>query len=115
MVYEGQWKERARRKAVFNLALWGGWLGTGALVILLELGFAWLIALGILWISLTTLAGYRFFDWPCPRCGKPFLMDLPSRSNPAAKRCLHCGLPLGAGRDPSEAPEWIQDSKGKMP
>jgi len=88
-------------------------MASGAIVIAFRLGFGWLLALGLLWIGFTVWAGYRFFDWPCPRCGKPFVLDLPNESAPGAKRCLHCGLPLGAGRDPGEVPEWVREEKEK--
>jgi len=66
----------------------------GAVLIRFQLGFPWFFVLGFAWIGGTAGAGYRFFDWPCPRCGKPFVTD-PGRTGPGAKACMHCGLPFG--------------------
>jgi len=46
------------------------------------LAIAWMVALGI--------QGFRLIFWPCPRCGKPFLM--PWGVFTIKRRCSHCGL-----------------------
>ncbi len=54
--------------------------------------------------------GYRKFGLRCPRCGEPFFrrfdyrpwrMDW--RERPFTRRCLHCGLPKWADRDPAKS------------
>jgi hypothetical protein len=61
--------------------------------------FAWMIAFGIV--------GYQTGNFRCPRCGELFFRKFDDRiwrrtwvQKPFARRCLHCGLPKWAGRDP---------------
>ncbi len=64
------------------------------------------LALFAAWVVLL----FRFFYvsgeyvyWSCPRCGKPFhyVARWYGRwNNPFARRCVHCGLPKWADRDP---------------
>ena len=46
--------------------------------------------LATVWMGAFLLLSFRFFNWPCPRCGKNFnsmwLIPIPTR------RCPHCGL-----------------------
>ena len=51
--------------------------------------------------------GYRNWNFRCPRCGELFFHRFDDRSwrmdwqhRPWARRCLHCGLPKWADRDP---------------
>ena len=39
--------------------------------------------------------------WPCPRCAKPFMSWSRGGYNGFTRRCLNCGLPKWAPRDPS--------------
>ena len=45
--------------------------------------------LGVLWMGAYGLYAVRFYNWPCPRCGKRFNLFwlIPT------KRCHHCKLP----------------------
>jgi peptidoglycan/LPS O-acetylase OafA/YrhL len=54
--------------------------------------------------------GYQTFNLRCPRCGeafsrrfddRPWRMDWQHR--PFTRRCLHCGLPKWADRDPAQS------------
>jgi hypothetical protein len=75
-----------------------GWTrGTGNQIVLAA--FVWMIAF--------TVIGYQKGNFGCPRCGELFFRrfdDRPWRRvwqhNPFARRCMHCGLPKWAGRDP---------------
>lgn len=44
--------------------------------------------IGIVWMGAFLLLSFRFFNWPCPRCGGRFR---PIWLFPA-KHCCHCGL-----------------------
>jgi hypothetical protein len=66
-----------------------------------------IVAAAIVWMIALAIVGYPTSNFPCPRCGKPFFRkfdDRPGRMswqrNPFARRCMHCGLPKRAGRDP---------------
>jgi hypothetical protein len=45
--------------------------------------FAWMIVWIVSWI--------RFIAFPCPRCGKPFLLNW-RKPHQWPRYCLHCGL-----------------------
>ena len=69
-------------------------------------GFA-IPAIAFVWMIVVAVAGYQKSNFLCPRCGKPFFRtfdDRPWRAdwqrNPFARRCMHCGLPKWASRDP---------------
>ena len=61
---------------------------------------AWMIAFAVI--------GYRKGNFACPRCGELFFRKFDARPwradwrhNPFARRCMHCGLPKWAPRDPN--------------
>jgi len=61
------------------------------------------LCLAILWMIAFALVGYQKGNFACARCGNTFFRawdDRPWRktwrSNPFARRCMHCGLPKWA-------------------
>ena len=61
------------------------------------------LCFAVLWMIAFAVAGYQKSNFSCPRCREMFFRswdDRPWRktwrSNPFARRCLHCGLPKWA-------------------
>ena len=62
----------------------------------------------IVWMIAFAAIGYPKFNFRCPRCGEMFFRTFDDRPwrrtwvhKPWTRRCLHCGLPKWAGRDPA--------------
>jgi hypothetical protein len=58
------------------------------------------LVMALVWMIAFAVVGYYKSNFACPRCGETFFRawdDRPWRkswrSNPFARRCLHCGLP----------------------
>jgi hypothetical protein len=103
--YKRAWRSlRLRRWIAFGLfALYLPVVGTFALVFSHDperegavAAKIWLAgcAIGTIWLSL----------FHCPRCGKLFGISW-AFSNPIARKCLHCGLPVGSQPDAIPAPD----------
>jgi ribosomal protein L37E len=56
--------------------------------------FFWI---GIAWMATFVGAAWHRTTFPCPRCGRAFFFNW--FQNPFARRCMHCGLPIGAAYD----------------
>jgi hypothetical protein len=57
-----------------------------------------LLPVAVFWMFGFVAASIHHNSFRCPRCHKPFFWTW-WRRNPAAERCLHCGLPRGASPD----------------
>jgi hypothetical protein len=62
---------------------------------------------GLAWMIAFSAIGYAKWNLQCPRCGELFFHKFDDRAwrmswrhNPFARRCMHCGLPKWAARDP---------------
>ena len=55
----------------------------------------------LIWMGLTVAAAVWFSAFRCPRCGKFFTISW-TLQNPFARKCLHCGLPVGGQAEPAE-------------
>jgi hypothetical protein len=65
----------------------------------------------LLWMVAFAVIGYQKSNFECPRCGELFFRKFDDRRwrrdwlhNPFARRCMHCGLPKWAARDPDPRP-----------
>ena len=47
---------------------------------------------GITLLALVVFAVNYSAFWPCPRCGRPYHIDIGRVSSPFGRRCVHCGL-----------------------
>jgi hypothetical protein len=66
-----------------------------------------ILVIALVWMIVCSWIGYVKWNVRCPRCGELFFRkfdDRPGRMvwqhNPFARRCMHCGLPKWAARDP---------------
>jgi hypothetical protein len=89
--YQDEWRTYRKKRTVL------------AAVVVLFL-FATPLLLRIWWLLLLAfvavgVASVSFGNWPCPRCGQPFLQPMDGWSNPFLRRCPHCGLPKWAVDD----------------
>lgn len=71
------------------------------------LGSTATFVVGLAWLIGWAVIASRRWNFRCPRCGEPFFHKFDERPwrqdwrhNPFARRCLHCGLPKWATRDP---------------
>lgn len=108
--YSEEWYElRSLRKQLLRYA-------AGVVCILVVFGLGgfipttiskWIgIPLMLTWLFLLVrfyFLGLKYSYWACPRCGEPFHY-LRGRfghwNNPAAGKCVHCGLPKWVESDP---------------
>lgn len=101
--YSEAWRERRKR---IWLALLGPVVGLLAVFALSELFYVvrappWITSVLItLWFIASVALGFRAGLWRCPRCGRVFTASR-LLSNPLTRKCLHCGLRIGAsGSEP---------------
>jgi len=63
----------------------------------------------LVWMIAGIVIGLRFLCWPCPRCGKPYMLpgaylDFQHRYRYwLGKACLSCGLPKWSPDDPNRS------------
>jgi len=110
--YKG-WSEyrEATREAYRGMKRLGAFLGAAIVLLMLNEKFqpvptavaglvaAVLSALGSRMLGEAAATSKDTLELPCPRCGLPFLRG-PAGENGFARRCLNCGLPKWAPRDP---------------
>jgi hypothetical protein len=92
------WREYRTRR---NLSLFAA-LGFVPFVYLLIRATVWLFGTAIPaffvafgWVIFAWIAGRRFIDFKCPRCGNLFFADSKWWGyNTMVRKCLHCKLPL---------------------
>lgn len=72
---------------------------------------ATLFVVALAWMIAFAVVGYRKWNFRCPRCSELFFRSFDDRlwrrvwrHNPLARRCMHCGLPKWAARDPDPRP-----------
>jgi hypothetical protein len=103
--YYDAWHEYGRvwRRSLvlFAVSFWGGSALTAGLVgVFFPAAPVWITPVLILpWVAAAAMAGQAPIRWRCPRCARPFFSTTWFR-NGFARRCLHCGLPKWAPRDP---------------
>lgn len=89
------WKELRRVQSIFFMLCLLFAPGVFVLGIAFDKLFAastptFLVA--VAWMVLIGFFGFRLALWPCPRCGRPFML----RWGLFAKRCPNCKLPKWA-------------------
>jgi hypothetical protein len=107
--YAAAWRDYRRRWILLGAAVLGcyGVLRSGS-VLDEMLGFdGGGRVFGFVAIPALCIALFRLLGWPCPRCGRPYALlhsygDGPYGGNLFTSRCVHCGLPRWAERDPRE-------------
>jgi predicted RNA-binding Zn-ribbon protein involved in translation (DUF1610 family) len=93
-VYDQAWK----RYRLLRLHYWIAFAGFGLSVFTLvfanrQSNFGWkgLVPVMAFWLYVA-IAGNRFRQFPCPRCGKYFKKRWPSEKRFPPGSCPHCGL-----------------------
>ena len=95
--YVDAWSDYRRRVRWF----WGIWLGGFVLAALLIVALSrtpiFKVAfpiIGAAWIASFIIAAIRIQWFRCPKCHEKFFSSF-WYHNPYARKCVHCGLPLG--------------------
>jgi len=104
--YPSRWRE-------FRLRFWAlmaVWIGGFVLLAALLPIEGWAMLLPLLWMVGSLALCWSYMHWACPRCCKPFVHKHPLYFDPwFPRRCVHCGLRIGASGgeagEPSAAPD----------
>ena len=110
--YAAAWRDLKKRRLIFLVLV--SILGLLAIVWVMSALAALdltvvFVTLLVLWSFAVEFAGARASQFSCPRCQKSlfFARSLRGRwyGNPFARKCVHCGLTIGAVRPNEERPQ----------
>lgn len=109
--YEAAWLDLKRRNRL-AIGMFLGWIPFGMTVAMtaqaLGIPERFVFPVLIAYMAGFAAAGVRAGRFPCPRCGDPFFSRAATwywgYHNSFSSKCLNCGLPKNAPRDPGPEP-----------
>jgi predicted RNA-binding Zn-ribbon protein involved in translation (DUF1610 family) len=102
--YGVAWHDLRKRRIIFGIVFLTYLPGVLAIMFTVVPVLSWLTgakpdyffyAIAACWMAAFAVAGFRVSHFPCPRCGNAFFAKW-WFNNPLARKCVHCGLPIGA-------------------